>query len=31
VSLDELIKNGNMTLEVNGRWYDDWERLEYKN
>lgn len=24
-------RNGNMTLEVNGHWYDDWERLEYKN
>lgn len=23
-------RNGNMTLYVNGRWYEDWERFEYK-
>lgn len=22
--------NGNMTLEVEGRWYDNWERFDYK-
>ena len=23
-------RNGNMTLYVNGRWYEDWERFEYR-
>lgn len=22
-------RNGNMTLHVNGRWYDDWERFDH--
>lgn len=30
-SLNRLFKrNGNITLYVNGRWYDNWERYDYK-